>query len=106
MCWEFDKSVFEYLWINEKTSRFSKFYELSWVPFNEKSQFQKQITIWQYASIWDKFRKAWINPFTALACSLEMKKWYTRDDINKFILEILEDKTRFNDIYKAFWLDS
>jgi len=28
MLWKFEKKIFEYLWINEKTSQFSRFYEL------------------------------------------------------------------------------
>jgi hypothetical protein len=32
----FEKKVFEYLGINEKTGAFSRFYSLGWVPFNEK----------------------------------------------------------------------
>ncbi len=105
MMWEFQKKVFEYLWINEKTSQFSRFYELWGVPFNEKSMFQKQITIWQYASIWDKFNKAWINPFAALAASLQKKKWYSIEQIDKMLLEILDDKKKLWDIFEAFWLD-
>ena len=105
MSWEFEKKIFEYLWINEKTSPFSRFYELGWVPFNEKSQFQKKIVIWQYASIWDKFYKAWINPISALIASLKMKKNYSDEEINKLVLEILNDKKLFNDTLKAFWLD-
>ena len=102
----FQKRVFEYLGINEKTSPFSKFYELWWVPFNEKSQFQKSIMIWQYASIWDKFKKAWINPVSALIASLKMKKDYTDDDINKMVLEVLDDKKLFDATLKAFWLEN
>lgn len=101
----FQKKVFEYLGIDEKTSAFSKFYKFGWVPFNEKSQFQKKITIWQYASIWDKFIKAWINPFSALIASLKLKKWYSDDDINKFYLQVMDDKKLFDETLKAFWLD-
>lgn len=105
MTWEFEKRIFEYLWLSEKTAPFSKFYELWWVPFNEKSQFQKSITIWQYASIWDKFNKAWINPISALIASLKMKKNYSDDEINKLILQVFDDKKLFDDTLKAFWLD-
>jgi len=105
MSGEIERKIFEYIWINEKTSPFSKFYELGWVPFNEKSQFQKKIVIWQYASIWDKFKKAWINPLSALIASLKMRKNYSDDDINKLVVQLLEDKKLFNDTLRAFWLD-
>lgn len=98
----FTKKVFEFLGINEKTAVFSRFYFMWWVPFNEKSQFSKQIMIGQFASYWDKFNKSSINCFSALAASLKMKKWYTDEEIDNLKREFLENKDKNDEINDAF----
>ena len=102
----FEKKVFEYLGINEKTWAFSRFYSLNWVPFNEKSQFQKKIAIGQFASLWYKFMKSWINPLAALKAALKLRNKCSDEDIDKMCNEFLNDPKKMDDIFNAFGLSS